>query len=140
VWTLIYYSLAFWWLAIPLRRENRQITANNRLAVIDGYWELSNCRRIILQCPSVVPVDNSIIYRIVTLNTINTINHTLNSLSQVINTLTGIHQFYIFSLFYIFLHIEIDTKSIVDLLKPVNDGITNSHPYSALINDCRSLI
>jgi hypothetical protein len=35
--------------------------------------------------------------------------------------------------------IEIDAKSVVDLLKPVNDGIIDSHPYSALINDCRSL-
>ena len=98
VWTLIYYNLTFWWLAIPLRRENCQITANNRLAVIDGYWELSNCKKIILQCPNVVPVDNSIIYRIVTLNTIN---HTLHylSLSQVINTLMGIHQLFIFLCF-----------------------------------------
>ena len=36
--------------------------------------------------------------------------------------------------------IKIDAKSIVDLLKLVNEGITNSHPYNALINDCRSLI
>ena len=36
--------------------------------------------------------------------------------------------------------IEIDAKSVVDLLKLVNDGITDSHPYSALINDCKSLI
>ncbi len=34
----------------------------------------------------------------------------------------------------------IDAKSVVDLLKPVNDGITYSHPYNALINDCKSLI
>ena len=30
--------------------------------------------------------------------------------------------------------IEIDAKSIVDLLKLVNDGIIDSHLYSALIN------
>uniref|UniRef100_A0A2N9FRC0 RNase H type-1 domain-containing protein n=1 Tax=Fagus sylvatica TaxID=28930 RepID=A0A2N9FRC0_FAGSY len=35
---------------------------------------------------------------------------------------------------------EIDAKSIVDLLKSKSIGNTDSHPYSALINDCRYLI
>ena len=109
VWTLIYYNLTFWWLAIPLRRENCQITANNRLAVIDGYWELSNCKRIILQCPNVVPVDNSIIYRIVTLNTIN---HTLHYLSLSSNKHPyGNPPAFYFSLFYIFLHNHLGMRS-----------------------------
>jgi hypothetical protein len=101
VWTLIYYSLAFWWLTIPLRRENRQITVNNHLAVINGYWELSNCRRIILQCPSVVPVDNSILYIGLLHSTQLTqlIIRCILSLSQVINTLMGIHRLFIFLCF-----------------------------------------
>jgi hypothetical protein len=36
--------------------------------------------------------------------------------------------------------IEINAKSMVDLLRPVNVDNTASHPYSALINNCKCLI
>ncbi len=36
--------------------------------------------------------------------------------------------------------VEIDAKAIVDLINPMNVINTTSHPYSALINDCRYLI
>ncbi len=36
--------------------------------------------------------------------------------------------------------IEINAKAVVDLINPVNVNTTTSHPYSALINDCRYLI
>ena len=36
--------------------------------------------------------------------------------------------------------VEIDAKSVVDLLKSESLGNTDSHPYSSLINDCRYLI
>ena len=36
--------------------------------------------------------------------------------------------------------VESDAKFVVELLKPVSPDIFGSHPYSALINDCRFLI
>ncbi len=36
--------------------------------------------------------------------------------------------------------IEIDAKSVVDLLQTAHMNISSSHPYSALINDCRYLL
>ena len=36
--------------------------------------------------------------------------------------------------------VEIDAKAIVDLINPMNVINMTSHPYSALINDCRYLI
>uniref|UniRef100_A0A2N9FQ21 Reverse transcriptase domain-containing protein n=1 Tax=Fagus sylvatica TaxID=28930 RepID=A0A2N9FQ21_FAGSY len=36
--------------------------------------------------------------------------------------------------------VESDAKSVVELLKPVASDMFGSHPYSALINDCRFLI